>query len=70
LTEQGNVVPLHTAISLLAADFALQYGLSFADAVIYATAQHLEVGLVTADEHFKGLPGVVYFDKKLNLRRE
>lgn len=38
LTEQGNVVPLHTAISSPRRPiFALQYGLSFADAVIYAT---------------------------------
>jgi predicted nucleic acid-binding protein len=64
LTEQGNVVPLQTTISLLAADIALQHGLSLADAVIYATAQHKDAVLVTADDHFKGLPGVVYFDKK------
>jgi len=64
LTEQGNVVPLHTTISLLAADIALQHGLSFADAVIYAAAQHNDAVLVTVDDHFKGLPGVVYFDKK------
>lgn len=64
LTEQGHVVPLHTTISLMAADIALQLGLSFADAVIYATAQHKDAVLVTADDHFKGLPGVVYFDKK------
>jgi predicted nucleic acid-binding protein len=48
----------------MAADIALQHGLSFADAVIYATAQHKDAVLVTADDHFKGLPGVVYFDKK------
>lgn len=70
LTEQGSVVPLHTTISLLAADIALQHGLSFADAVIYATAQHKDAVLVTADDHFKGLPGVVYFDKKMLADRE
>ena len=64
LTEQGKVVSLHTAIGLLAADIALQRGMSFADAVIYATAQHKDAVLVTVDEHFKGLPDVVYFDKK------
>jgi predicted nucleic acid-binding protein len=34
LTEQGRVVPLTTGLSLYAADLALQYGLSFADAII------------------------------------
>lgn len=64
LTEQGRVTPLHTPISLLAADLALQHGLSFADAIIYATAQYHNVTLVTADDHFEGLPDVVYFSKK------
>lgn len=64
LTEQGQVVALHTAISLLAADLALQHGLSFADAIIYATAQYHEAELVTADDHFEGLAGVTYFNKK------
>lgn len=63
LTEQGIVVPLHTAISLLAADLALEYKLSFADAVIYATARYADAVLVTADDHFKDLPHVIYFDK-------
>ncbi|UJS24377.1 type II toxin-antitoxin system VapC family toxin [Thiothrix winogradskyi] len=63
LTEQGIVVPLHTAISLLAADLALEHKLSFADAVIYATARYADVVLVTADDHFKDLPHVIYFDK-------
>ncbi len=64
LTEQGMVSPLHTPISLLAADLALQHGLSFADAIIYATAQYHNATLVTADNHFEGLPDVVYFSKK------
>lgn len=63
LTEQGNVLPLNTAISLLAADLALEHKLSFADAIIYATARYADVVLVTADDHFKDLPHVIYFDK-------
>ncbi|MEB4589462.1 type II toxin-antitoxin system VapC family toxin [Candidatus Thiothrix sp. Deng01] len=63
LTEQGIVTPLSTPISLLAADLALQYGLSFADAIIYATAQYRHVTLVTADDHFAELPDVVYYRK-------
>jgi predicted nucleic acid-binding protein len=63
LTEQATVCPLTTAIALHAADLALQYRLSFADALIYATASQQQATLVTADEHFKGLPGVAYFEK-------
>ena len=63
LTEQGQVRPLTTALSLYAADLSLQYKLSFADALIYATARQEDAELVTADAHFKGLPGVVLFAK-------
>lgn len=64
LTEQANVIPLSTGISLLAADLALLHGLSFADAIIYASAQQQQVTLITADDHFKSLPNVIYFEKK------
>ena len=64
LTEQGVVVPLNTSISLLAADLAIQYKLSFADSIIYATSQQQGVPLITSDDHFEGLSGVTYFRKK------
>jgi predicted nucleic acid-binding protein len=63
LTEQGIVQPLTTAIALLAGEHALEYGLSFADALIYSTARYREVDLVTADRHFQDLPGVTLFHK-------
>lgn len=63
LTEQGNVLSLNTAIGLLAADLALEHKLSFADAIIYATARYVDGVLVTADDHFKDLPSVIYFEK-------
>nr|VFJ54384.1 MAG: Predicted nucleic acid-binding protein, contains PIN domain [Candidatus Kentron sp. FW] len=64
LTGQGNVVPLNTNIALLAADLALEHRLSFADAIIYATAHHHRAVLVTSDEHFEGLSGVEYYPKR------
>jgi predicted nucleic acid-binding protein len=64
LTEQGRVIPLNTGLSLYAADLALQYRLSFADAIIYASARQFNVPLITADDHFQVLPEVVYFSKK------
>jgi predicted nucleic acid-binding protein len=63
LTEQATVIPLTTSIALSAADFATQYKLSFADAIIYATAQFHNSELVTSDDHFKGLPDVTFFRK-------
>jgi predicted nucleic acid-binding protein len=64
LTEQCMVIPLNTAISLLAADLAMEHKLSFADAIIYATARQQDVALITSDDHFQGLPDVNYFSKK------
>jgi len=63
LTEQCRVVPLDTSIALLAGDLALAHGLSFADALIYATARRYEADLATADAHFAELPGVLYYRK-------
>ena len=63
LTEQSMVVPLDTAISLVAAKLSAQHQLSFADAIIYATAQQKSVPLITSDSHFVNLPDVVYFPK-------
>ncbi len=68
LTEQGRVMPLNTGLSLYAADLALQYGLSFADAIIYASSSQLGVPLITADDYFRDLPEVIYFSKKGRVR--
>ena len=52
------VVPLDTAIALLAADLHREYKLATADAIVYATARRQGASLLTCDAHFKGLPGV------------
>ena len=64
LTKQGKVLPLSTSIALLAADLGAEYKLSFADAIIYASAQINKAMLITSDDHFEGLPAVIYFSKK------
>lgn len=63
LTEQARVIPLSTSIALSAADFSAEHKLSFADAIIYATARFYQVELITSDDHFKDLPTVSYFAK-------
>ena len=66
LTQQANVIALTESLALLASELSQQYKLSFADAIIYATAQQEKVELITADEHFENLPNVLYFAKRKN----
>lgn len=57
---QTTMVPFDQTLALEAADYSLEYGLHFSDALIYATARHFESELYTSDEHFKGIPFVIY----------
>jgi len=59
----AEVVPLGIPLSISAADISLQYQLSMADSVIYATTMQYNSILWTADKDFDGLPNVQYFDK-------
>lgn len=63
LTEQARVVPLSSSIALSAADFSIEHKLSFADAIIYASAQFHKAELISSDNHFRTLFDVVYFEK-------
>lgn len=60
-TQKCTVVPLDTAIALLAAELHRAHQLATADAIVYATAQHQRAKLLTCDAHFEKLPGVVFF---------
>ncbi len=62
-TQKCVVVPLDTSIALLAADVHRQHKLATADAIVYATAQHMGADLLTCDAHFQGLPDVTLFPK-------
>lgn len=62
-TQQCRVVPLDTAIALLAAELCATFKLATVDAVIYATARHHGASLLTCDAHFSGLEGVLYVPK-------
>ncbi|MBU2719687.1 type II toxin-antitoxin system VapC family toxin, partial [Acidithiobacillus ferridurans] len=57
------VVPLDTAVALLAADLHREYKLATADAIVYATARRQGATLLTCDAHFDGLPCVALFAK-------
>ena len=54
-----RVVPLDETIALAAANASLDHRLSASDAIIYATARVCQAQLVTANTHFRGLPGII-----------
>jgi len=62
-TQKCVIIPLSTEIALLAADMHREYKLATADAIVYATAQHLGAELLTCDAHFDGLPDVAFHAK-------
>ncbi|HSV60240.1 MAG TPA: type II toxin-antitoxin system VapC family toxin [Variovorax sp.] len=63
-TQKCNVIPLDTAIALLAADLHREHKLATADAIVYATARQLGAHLLTCDAHFQGLPEVTLHAKR------
>ena len=60
----GLVADLTQEIALAAADLSLEHQLPMADSIILATARANDATLWTQDEHFKGLSGVRYAEKK------
>ena len=62
-STQALVVPLTQNIALTAGDLGMAHNLSFADAIIYATAEVSKATLLSSDAHFKGLEGVAYMVK-------
>ncbi len=62
-TIQYQVVPLDTAIAIRGAEVSRQHKLAMADAIIYATAMHVDADLLTCDAHFKDLDRVLYLPK-------
>lgn len=55
--------PMDVNVAVEAAFLSVKHKLHATDAIIYATAQLAGAKLFTSDAHFKGLPGVEYFEK-------
>jgi predicted nucleic acid-binding protein len=51
---------LTPSIALYAADLSMIHRLPMADAIVYATALTEQCQVVTSDQHFAGLAGVVF----------
>ena len=62
-SQTCEVASLGTRVALIAANVARDHKLSAADAIIYATAVDQGADLLTCDQHFAGLPSVVYIAK-------
>jgi len=58
ITERTFIVPLNQEIALSAADVKQEHKLHTIDAIVYATAQHKGLTLVTGDQHFASIPNV------------
>ena len=67
-STQANVIPLTQNIALTAGDVSMEHNLSFADAIVYATAQASQAILLTSDAHFKDLVGVKYVTKSSKIK--
>ncbi len=64
LMSQGREIPPDRPIALEAARLAREHKLAMADSFIYAVARLHNATLWTQDEHFKGLKGVKYIEKR------
>jgi toxin FitB len=62
--HQGWLAPLSAPLALRAARISHDLKLPLADSVILATAQTHAGVIWTQDEHFKGLAGVKYTEKR------
>ena len=63
LMRKAIIIEATDPIAVTAVDVSIQYKLSTADALIYATALEYDATLWTQDKHFQGLPHVEYFEK-------
>ena len=61
--EFTRFVPGDVTTAVAAVQLGADHGLAAADAMIYATARLKRCELVTADEDFRGLPGVTLLER-------
>jgi predicted nucleic acid-binding protein len=64
MMKEGRVVDLDDNLALVAAELSYELKLPLADSIILATARVHNATLWTQDEHFKGIEGVKYVEKK------
>jgi predicted nucleic acid-binding protein len=62
--SQTTIVDVDQTISIEAADYSLEYGLYFSDALVYATARHWKAKLYTSDDDLQGLKSVCFVKER------
>jgi predicted nucleic acid-binding protein len=62
--EATRFAPADVTTSVVAVQLGREHALVAADALIYATARLHHCELVTADEDFRGLPGVILLEEE------
>ena len=65
--HEGKIIDLDVPLAMSAAHISMELKLPMADSIILATAHAHNATLWTQDEHFKGLDGVKYIEKKSRL---
>jgi predicted nucleic acid-binding protein len=58
--SQTTIIHVDQTISLEAADYSLEHGLHFSDALVYATARHWKTKLYTSDHDLRELKDVCF----------
>ena len=58
--SQTTIIDIDQTIVLEAADYSLEQGLHFSDALVYATACHFKAKLFTSDEDLRKLANVSF----------
>lgn len=64
LMQQGTVIELSSSLAMIAAKTSVELMLPMVDSMILATARFHGATLWTQDQHFDGVPGVRYFQKR------
>lgn len=62
--KQGRVVDLDEDTAFSAARISIDCHIPMADSIVLATAKAHKAKLWTQDEHFNGMPGVAFHEKK------
>ncbi|ODS39374.1 MAG: hypothetical protein A7316_05625 [Candidatus Altiarchaeales archaeon WOR_SM1_86-2] len=62
MLSRSRVVPLDTKISGNASKLKVKHRLGLADSIILSTARGINAKIITCDQHFKNLPGVIFLE--------
>jgi predicted nucleic acid-binding protein len=62
LMQQGSIIELDFDLAIQSAELGLEFGLPFADSVIFASARAYNAVIWTQDKHFENIANVRYIE--------